>query len=63
MNIDSLDTVYDCFHFGFLMIQEISWTTYTWDIHHINDTSGYLSSLFYLLWFIEEHLMCIDFKF
>lgn len=57
MNVDSLDTVHDFFHFGLLMIKELSWATCTWDIHHIEDTSVYLNSLFDLLLFIEEHLM------
>lgn len=57
MNISSLDTVYDYFHFGLLMIQQRGWAMHSWDIHHIENTSGYFSFLFELWLFIEEHLI------
>lgn len=49
MNIGSLDIVYDYFHFALLMLQEWGCAMYIWDIHRIEDRSGYPSSLFDLV--------------
>ena len=53
--MDSLDAVHDVFHFDLSMIKKLSWAMYSY-IYLIKDTGGY-HSFFYLLVFIEEHLM------